>query len=393
MRTDILYADAIGETYRPRRIIEQCLNEGVTNSVTRRYGDWFNRVRTRAIERNISYRFAQWEFYQFCFEREFKEAASESDSKSNETSETNECAICELTDNGGNEVVANHICELRKQRKELTKCTGRVVQPPREKPYYSSGEDHTGAEPKLTAALKKKRKDTKRKLGLIDYIGPVDYDADNEDECPTSPKRKGNICNEYLPNEEKLQKHIIGAHVIPMGREERSEHDQPMLPLELAPSMHPRECTNVQELTLKWKDRREEARNMPDERAISWNGNSLIWNHRNNNEANFLVVKPSENEVKHEDIEHITKQEGHEHAANQGQGNPELEKTIRDYFDEVQLRLSRFINKLRVDLQAQMDTRRQMRSFEGKNSDEEMNEVIGLRRNSNAPDERGGQKG
>ena len=73
----------------------------------RRYGDWVNSVRTRAIERNMSFRFAQFEIFYFCFEREFEEVASEA--KSDDTSGDNECAICELSDNAGNDLVTNHI--------------------------------------------------------------------------------------------------------------------------------------------------------------------------------------------------------------------------------------------------------------------------------------------
>ena len=459
MRSDTLYADTIGEVYTPRKVIAQSLAEGTTNVVTRRYPFWTNRVRTRAHERRSSFRSAQWEMLRFCYERELSETTtdSSSESKSDEKSETkiqNDCSICEMSDNGGNDLKDNHICNLRKERKKFSIDNEIVVQPPRERPYDSSGEDHTGAEPKLKAELKKKRDELKRKLGLKNYIGPNDYDADDERETNASKKKHKrcrickkqfldeealqshlvqahmipmsgptedcHICDESVPKD-KLKRHILGAHIIPKGGDEQGEHDQPLLPLELNPTMLPTERPtnqsadllteedqpvsrqslrrnegddarhsfetvfihrNTNELIQQWEQRIEEATNLDDEsHVINWNGSTMVWNHRDvQNEVVFLYVEPTECELTQQDIEHTVKHDGREHVAEVGRGDPDLEELILKYFNVVQTQLSKRLNKLRADVQAQEDEGRRY-DLRETHSDQETSELFERVRN------------
>ena len=151
---------------------------------------------------------------------------------------------------------------------------------------------------------------------------------------------------------------------------------------------------NVDELIQQWEERIVDVNVLPENsQVISWNGTTLLWNHRDiQGEVVYMVVTPSEDEVTQADIAHRTKHAGQEHAANLGHNDPELESLIKKYFDTVQSQLAKYINKLRTDIQTRTDAvmRRNLRV---KNSDEEKNELFERQRKPEDRDDREGKQG
>ena len=133
---------------------------------------------------------------------------------------------------------------------------------------------------------------------------------------------------------------------------------------------------NVDELIQQWKGRIQEATNLSDDSlVISWNKNTMLWNHRDSlNEVVFLAVAPTEGQITLQDIEHRVKHEGHEHVAKEGRGDPDLEELILKYFSIVQGQLAKRLNKVRTDIQAQIDEGRRY-DLRERRSDEETSEL------------------
>ena len=150
---------------------------------------------------------------------------------------------------------------------------------------------------------------------------------------------------------------------------------------------------NVDELIQQWEERIVDANVLPENsHVIGWNGTTLLWNHRDiHGEVVYMVVTPSGDGVTQADIAHRTKHAGQEHAANLGRGDPDLEKLIVKYFDAVQEQLTKFINKLRSDIQSRADDLR--RNLREMNSDEDTNELFKRQRLPEDRDDPQGKQG
>ena len=226
----------------------------------------------------------------------------------------------------------------------------------------------------------------------------------------SGPTKECHICNESVPDY-KLQRHIIGAHVAPINEADLGENDQPMSILELNPTMLPTVRTtsqsaasttsadrptnlqglrrsdvdsgqrffetvyihrNVDELIQQWKERVQEATNLSeDSMVISWNGSTMLWNHKDAlGEVVFIVIAPTEGQLTLKDIEHRVKHDAQETVGRVGRGDPDLEELILKYFSFAQGQLAKRLNKVRADIQAQIDEGRRY-DLRERRSDEE----------------------
>ena len=330
MRSDMLYANTMDDVYRPKEVIVKCLNKGWTNQVTKRYPHWFNRVRTRAFERRCSYKSAQLEIFLFCHDLEHTSEEDNNTDESSNSKKENSCPMCELSDNGGNELRDNHTCKLKKDRRDFSKDNKLVVQPPRERPYDSSGEENISIRPMLKANSKKRRLNTEAKSGV------ADYDADNEDEHTNTA--------------------TASKEGQPKKRTSLRKNDAPAVFFGKA-YIH----RNVDELMQQWREKVDEADSLEEESlVISWNNSTMIWNHKDKlDEVVYIFVRPSGEWINVEDIDHAIKNQSQEHVDRVSRGDPDLQELIRKYFAIVRDQLIKRLNKIKADTRAQTDARKQ----------------------------------
>ena len=174
MTADMLYTDTIGQVYRPQKIMVQAIETNKGNSVTRRYPDWFNRIRTRMTELNSRAIWAQAEMMNFCKDLVFEDTSEKTESE--EEAKNSLCPLCELSDQ---ETVDNHMCALRQthrnQMGELGIFGRRVSTMPVGDRLTSSDEEPSVVWHNLTKKKRHNNLGERRTSPLED-----EYEADNE---------------------------------------------------------------------------------------------------------------------------------------------------------------------------------------------------------------------
>ena len=177
MTADMLYGDTIGQAYSPQKIMTQAIETNKGNSVTRRYPDWFNRIRTRMTEINCRAIWAQAEMTNFCRELLYEDTSEKSESEE-ETKQTL-CPLCELSDQ---ETVDNHVCSLRQAHRDRMAEPGffgkRVSTMPTGDQLTSSDDEPSITWQNLTGSLKKKKLSGSGKPEASPHDD--EYEADNE---------------------------------------------------------------------------------------------------------------------------------------------------------------------------------------------------------------------
>ena len=177
MTADMLYGDTIGQAYSPQRIMVQAIENNKGNSVTRRYPDWFNRIRTRMTELNCRAIWAQAEMTNFCKELLFEDTSEKTESE--EDAKHTLCPLCEVSDQ---ETVDNHICSLRQAHRDRMAELGffgkRVTTMPAGDQLTSSDDEPSIVWQNLTSSLKKKKSSGSGNPKASPHED--EYEADNE---------------------------------------------------------------------------------------------------------------------------------------------------------------------------------------------------------------------
>ena len=203
-----------------------------------------------------------------------------------------------------------------------------VVVPRRERPYDSSGEENTGMDSLRRTNLKK------RKLNTQTKSSSANYDADNEDE-----HTKTVTSTEERQPKKRLSIRTLGAPAV---------FDTTLI------------HRNVDELLQQWQEKIQEAENLEKgSLVISWNGSTMIWNHRDRlSEVVYIFVRPSSERISEEDIDHTISEQSQAHVERFGRGDPDLQNTIREYFQIVKVQLIKRLKEINAQNQTTTNNQR-----------------------------------